>query len=262
MKYYSEMHEIGHEGHTFQTDSFNPIPQLSHHIQKYFALRKEDQLSNSSYWYMLPDNNVHLIFYLFNHKDKIVPDWRVIGPRSKHKIIDRTDRKFTFCCTFKPGGFRNYSNVPISELVDRSSPAGAILRQYSYHLFEKLTQLALVEDIKGFISTFEAFLLTFPGKSLFRPDTIFDNIALCSSTTEMARALGYSERHLRNLTKEHIGHSPKLMLQIQRLTKTLHRSVEDDDWTQIAYSSGYYDQSHMISDFQKFIGSSPTRLFS
>jgi hypothetical protein len=53
---------------------------------------------------------------------------------------------------------------------------------------------------------------------------------------------------------------PKLFARIARFEATLEckgRFVTKS-WTDVAHEFGYYDQMHMVHDFAKFIGGSPT----
>jgi AraC-like DNA-binding protein len=54
--------------------------------------------------------------------------------------------------------------------------------------------------------------------------------------------------------------SPKLFYRLRRCLDVAHHAWETDqiDWPQIALSSGYYDQSHLVNDFCEFAGVSPT----
>ena len=46
------------------------------------------------------------------------------------------------------------------------------------------------------------------------------------------------------------------MRRFQRAVALLH-DAHDVDWAETAVACGYYDQSHMIHDFQDFAGLSP-----
>ena len=69
-----------------------------------------------------------------------------------------------------------------------------------------------------------------------------------------------SQRRFIGLFKDEIGLTPKSFCRIRRFQRTvglLHRT-EIVDWADVAPVCGYYDQSHMIHDFQDFAGLSPT----
>jgi len=53
---------------------------------------------------------------------------------------------------------------------------------------------------------------------------------------------------------------PKLFCRVQRFQRALDfvRKAPAPDWADIAAACGYFDQSHLIHDFQAFSGLSPT----
>lgn len=72
--------------------------------------------------------------------------------------------------------------------------------------------------------------------------------------------IGLSDRRFRQLFQERVGLSPKRFLRIQRFQQVL-KQVEQEttvDWADIAVTHGYFDQAHLIHDFQTFAGIAPT----
>lgn len=73
--------------------------------------------------------------------------------------------------------------------------------------------------------------------------------------------LGCSQKHLNDLFQRHCGLGPKRyasLVRFQSLLRRLERE-HDPDWTQLALEHGFYDQSHMVNQFQEMTGHSPTR---
>ncbi len=73
----------------------------------------------------------------------------------------------------------------------------------------------------------------------------------------VAAQLGVTARHLRRTFTEHIGVGPKEYARCVRLQRALRSAATSKDWARIATESGYYDQAHLISDFQKLVGVTP-----
>ncbi|KQV47705.1 MULTISPECIES: helix-turn-helix domain-containing protein [unclassified Duganella] len=79
----------------------------------------------------------------------------------------------------------------------------------------------------------------------------------------LAAALGVSRQYLANQFRDHIGLSPKLFARICRFRAArasalaLEAGQHGHDWATLALDSGYFDQSHLIRDFQDFSGASP-----
>jgi AraC-like DNA-binding protein len=74
--------------------------------------------------------------------------------------------------------------------------------------------------------------------------------------------LGWSPKRLIARFREQIGLPPKQaarLLRFQRAT-TLIAAAESPDWGALARMCGYYDQSHLIHEFQRFAGDTPEGL--
>jgi AraC-like DNA-binding protein len=81
------------------------------------------------------------------------------------------------------------------------------------------------------------------------------------SIAMLAQMLGLSKRTLERRFQIHIGTTPKKYARIVRLRNALFQRQQLSNWAEVAYSSGYYDQSHLINDFQELYGLSPDALY-
>jgi AraC-like DNA-binding protein len=75
----------------------------------------------------------------------------------------------------------------------------------------------------------------------------------------IAAELGCSRRYLISRFREQVGVTPKLLARILRFERVV--SLVDDrtemGWAEVAQACGYYDQAHLIRDFNQFAGSPP-----
>ena len=76
----------------------------------------------------------------------------------------------------------------------------------------------------------------------------------------IAAEIGCSQRHLISRFREQVGVTPKLLARILRFERVvaLVDARTQMGWAEIAQSCGYYDQAHMIRDFNQFAGSPPS----
>ncbi|HKE58842.1 MAG TPA: helix-turn-helix domain-containing protein, partial [Pyrinomonadaceae bacterium] len=83
------------------------------------------------------------------------------------------------------------------------------------------------------------------------------------SLEELVADSGLSGRQLERRFLQEVGLGPKLLARILRFQQVF-RAVERNDvqWAPIAVECGYYDQSHLIRDFQQFARQSPAVLFA
>lgn len=82
----------------------------------------------------------------------------------------------------------------------------------------------------------------------------------------LADSLGVSRQYLAAQFRDHVGLSPKLFARICRFRSARAAALASassqacqrgHDWATLALDNGYFDQSHLIRDFQDFTGASP-----
>lgn len=77
----------------------------------------------------------------------------------------------------------------------------------------------------------------------------------------IAKKLGYNERHLYRVFKVNFGVSPKVLLNILRLHLCLTLILEKNmKLVDIANLCGFYDQSHLIREIKRYTGISPLKI--
>jgi len=74
----------------------------------------------------------------------------------------------------------------------------------------------------------------------------------------VAEHLGVTGRHLRRAFRDHVGIGPKEYARTVRLRHALRLAAVSGDWGHIAAHAGYYDQAHLIGEFRKLIGLTPS----
>lgn len=74
---------------------------------------------------------------------------------------------------------------------------------------------------------------------------------------DLHRDFGIGTRQLERVFLDRVGMSPRLFARLARFRQAL---ACKGAWADIAASCGYYDQSHLIRDFQRFAGGSPSSI--
>ncbi len=177
-------------------------------------------------------------------------------PRSEG-VID------TFAVRFRPGGAFPFLRSPLHEITNSSAPWDVFFGAEALEVEERLAETANTE---GRIQILEEFLL----RRLFRREEfglelLQNGIRRIVSqngqirVSELARDLGYCERHMNRLFRQFTGISPKMFCRITRFICTLDsiakKSHRNGAW--LAAEKGYFDQPHMIREFEEFSGLSP-----
>jgi AraC-like DNA-binding protein len=78
---------------------------------------------------------------------------------------------------------------------------------------------------------------------------------------ELSRRTGFSREYLIRRFREQVGLTPKAYANILRFNHALTSARQGNaSWAEIAHACGYYDQSHLIHDFQRYAGRAPSSL--
>lgn len=75
------------------------------------------------------------------------------------------------------------------------------------------------------------------------------------SIRALSQDTGYSDRYLRQLFSQYVGHSPKALSEIVRVQKALRylERFPNAPLAQVALRFGFSDQSHMNRDFNRYL---------
>jgi AraC-like DNA-binding protein len=164
---------------------------------------------------------------------------------------------------FKPGGAFCFLGVPASELTDIHVNLDALWGRSSLALREQLC--AAANPAKRFRVLEEALVGRLENtleehRAVRAALDIFGRTAGEARTRDLAAHLGLSQRHFIKVFSNQVGVTPKLFARVQRFQRAadLTRNSPTPDWADIAAACGYFDQSHLIHDFQTFSGLSPT----
>lgn len=163
---------------------------------------------------------------------------------------------------FQPSGMAPFLSTSMQSLTDARVPAE--------DLFVDIDQL--IEDIAE--SSNDAQRLASCNRFLIRSidfdrSNSYVRCALESimqtrgrtSVESLATLVGTSRRSLELAFQKEVGTSPKMYCRITRFRHLFDAMSENGssvNWVQIALDTGFFDQSHLIRDFRRFAGNSPT----
>ena len=163
---------------------------------------------------------------------------------------------------FQPGGMAPFISDSMQTLTDARIPAE--------HLFVGIHQL--IEEIME--SSSDAQRVSACNRFLMKSidydrenlnirrtlRTISDRLGLID-VESLTRLSGRSRRSLELAFQKEVGTSPKMYCRITRfrhLFDAMSNSDRSESWVQIALQAGFFDQSHLIRDFRRFTGDTPT----
>ncbi|MCP3143923.1 helix-turn-helix domain-containing protein [Pyxidicoccus xibeiensis] len=170
---------------------------------------------------------------------------------------------------FKPGGAYPFFGLPMSELTDRILSLDTLWGTEGARLREALTEAPSVVDRLRLLDT--ALTERLRRGDVFEPAgayTVRRAVRLLTEATELprvdalARELGVSARQLRRAFDDVVGMGPKEFARVVRFQRAVRASerAATPDWGAIAVAAGYYDQSHLITEFKHLTGTTPGAL--
>ncbi|MEU1476970.1 helix-turn-helix domain-containing protein [Streptomyces sp. NPDC001668] len=166
-----------------------------------------------------------------------------------------------------PGVVRPLLGVPAVDLVGRVVPLAALPGRTARQLAYELGRLKPEEVAARLADVLPDLLPTAADGA--RAELLRAAVAALSVRSgrtpgqvgEVARELAVSERQLRNLFSDGVGLSPKHYARIDRVRAVLAHATELAS-AELAAVTGYYDQSHMTSDFRTLMGVPPRSYFA
>ncbi|HTF32906.1 MAG TPA: helix-turn-helix domain-containing protein [Myxococcota bacterium] len=162
-----------------------------------------------------------------------------------------------------PIGARRFFGLPLSELAGRAVSIRDLLPPEHRSLAE---QLEALPDWEARFDCFEELLAQRIAGSDLRSELVswalryIEASGGAADMRTLARELGYSQKHVIHLFRDHVGVPPKLLARIvrfDRLIGSLRRGAPES-WSELALAFGYYDQSHLVRDVRQFTGTTPT----
>lgn len=255
---------IENDGGLMRVQVQRPHPQLRPFVSTFALLQPQQTIPPNTTFAtrILPDGSAHLIWHLYQKPDATYARLRFVGPRSVYKDIDRRYRAQTFLTTFRPGYASLFITEPVEAVADMSIGARLLWRGNTSALSEQLYQ---AEGLRAKAEVMERMLCKQLQRNL-RTERWLSALVCeragtprAQSVRALADGLGVSERHLRTVLTRAVGLRPKQWLRVERLRKTLCQALSGYTlgWAALAVDTGYYDQAHMIDEFQMLIGETP-----
>jgi AraC-like DNA-binding protein len=209
---------------------------------------------------VLPDNCIDILW------QDCAPFGFVAGMMSRPHRIDVASPVLTVAVRFLPGAAHAFFDVPLHALQDghpvlseiwprgEAEALAAALWEREQTVEQRLAAIerALLARLRGAdradrLARAAVGLIERSGGTL--------------RIEELARSLGVSRQHLALQFRERVGLNMKTFAMVCRF-RGASAAVRDlrgtaVDWASLASEYGYYDQSHLIHEFQMFAGETP-----
>ena len=196
-----------------------------------------------------------------------VSDSKVFGVKSRPVIIADTKHHDTTDCVlgihFKPGGAFPFLPFPLHDLHNLDISIDDLWGKMKACQLLGLLHEADTIHIK--FKVLEQWLLMNLHTSLHHHPAVLlaaSELKFVSgvSIKKLATAVNLSHKRFIQMFQNEIGLTPKLYARIMRFQKVLDNieTLNGSVWSEVADVCGYFDQSHLIHEFQEFSGITPT----
>jgi AraC-like DNA-binding protein len=203
------------------------------------------------------------IEYISTKKKETLPASIVIGPQlNRNNIIPGFDH-LMIKVGFQPGGLYRLLGIPMSELLCRDGFDGTdLLGNEMNEINDQLREAVSFWKMKIIV---ENFLLKRAGK--LKPSLPIDQVLPLLikgrgliKIDQLASQACLSIRQFERVFQQRIGLPPKHFSRLVRFAQAwiIKQQQPGMSWIKIAHECGYFDQMHLIRDFQEFAGVNPS----
>jgi len=245
-----------------------PSQELSPYIKHYLFLKSEG--NSIKKLRLFSDGNTGMAFCLNDSfisidKSNYLPNSFLYGQINEFKDLYLANNASFIIVVFQPDGLYKLLGISANELRDKIVTAEEIFGGRAVLLHNKLMSLENLEDTLFELNKFfykTARKHAHSNQILVQASLNFINTYKGVVTIEqLVKHTGYTERHIERAFSETIGISPKKfgnIIKLHSFLKLLKNKSPQNNLTAICYDAGYFDQSHLIKEFRKYTGITPT----
>ncbi len=252
----------------------SPTPPLDHFIEHLWFFDGYDP--NHTMERLLPDGAMEVIINLrpepkrLFHRDNFhdvqlfQKSW-ISGKQTRYIVIEAAYESSSMMgIHFKPCGSYPFLGFSVSELTDKVIELDQVWGSGVNTMREQLLDTPIINNKFAIV---ERFLLSrFNGqprtyRSVERALQLMLQSPHGMAIRDFAEFIGITPKHLITQFDKFVGLKPKLCERIGKFQGVLSaiENQQQVDWSQVAMSCGYYDQSHFIKEFKAFSGMNPSR---
>ena len=248
---------------------------LSRYVKYYWTLENHVPDGKKHIQRIVPHGLPELIFYfgdkpLSKDKNKSIGEKTLLTSQlGKFYDIEITGKLSLFSIIFQPHGLSMFLDVPLNELYNKNVPLKFIFREDTDKLENKLFE---AKSFPERITIAENFLvkLLYQNRYKYNLNRIEESVNIITRTKgksnidNLASKACLSRKQFERIFSYCVGTSPKQFLKTVRFQSAINeKSIQKNiTLTDLTFVCGYYDQSHMISDFHQLAGMSPKQYFN
>jgi AraC-like DNA-binding protein len=204
----------------------------------------------------LPDGTSGFLFRIMQESRG---ELSVVGTRTRALYKTVTPVPLAISVRFRAGAASAILGVPADELTNRVVSLEELWGSEARRLHDTLL------STRGLAAIVQLLQRALSGRAVRldeRPSTQLVHAAIRrieqSATpvcvARVAADLGVTTRHLSRAFTAAVGIGPKEFARVVRFQRAVRFAASERNWARIAVDAGYYDQAHLIRDFQDLAG--------
>jgi AraC-like DNA-binding protein len=185
------------------------------------------------------------------------------GASSQPRVLNTARSIRMLGVSFAPGGASSLFRTPVSEIANLTLPldefCGGSALALQAEILGAATKSVRFRVLERYLETLLA-ANDAPGHPAVRYALGELRSVRDVKIADLIGRMGIGERRFTELFRGEVGLTPKLYQRVTRFQQVL-ASLESDRgtvWSDVASLHGYFDQAHLIHDFNFFAGVSPT----
>jgi AraC-like DNA-binding protein len=247
-----------------------------HKLVRYYY-QIEDRLADQAVLQPVPARSPQIIEFMFGTRYRIrrldrddfadVREIALVGAQTFRRVeLVMRGRVDAFTIAFQPGGLSSLFSIPAVELTNSDFDGQAVLGHGLGVLHRRLGDVSRFSDR---VRIADEFLCARRPASdsvgdLARSASMIIQSSGRVRVDHLAHNAGLGIRQFERRFRHEIGVAPKLYSRIVRFEAALRSKAAGPEtrWADIAHALGYHDQMHMVHDFNRLAGDSPTTIGS
>lgn len=211
---------------------------------------------------IVPDGAVHLLFVLPTTAEE-KPYALAVGASSEAAVVSLSGRIEHLEIELRPGAVPALLGVPAGELSGRAvalsdlwGDRAAVVQDRVRETRDPARRIGIVQEVLSeLLGQGRGQPPAALGEALQRIARSGGNLRV----RQLVAGLGVSDRRLEQLFHQHVGLSPKAACRLARFRHSVELLARPDrpSWAGIALDAGFYDQSHLVNEFQAMTGLAP-----
>ena len=253
--------------------TFAPPPLLEPFVRFFWVLEADADDNNEFVHRSIADCCVEMVFHYREAFDEITPQGMIeCSPLANIQAQSTQYRRYVtrrsfgiFGVYMYPFAIPRFFSIAASDLTNISPDLRSVLGYEGTLLDERVAEARSTQERISIVSDFLLSKLHAEKRDLPYMHGAIHSVMGSNGSVRietLAKEYGMSKRHFERKFKEIAGLSPKLYSRVARFQAATHFKFHGcRDLAEIAYSCGYYDQSHFTNEFREFSGYTPSEYF-